>query len=195
MKNHIAVARTSEDRRAVIEYVEKRYFKYFNTIPSESEIYLYASTDTTVTGAIALDFENSSGRMPLESIYRLDRLRIPLPLNTSNGAQFGKWNADTTDVSLPLLYAACLYAIKQRKTYGWLNHSLAVHRVLTRKGIYFLPIDAVLCLENVRTNDRAFYEKNPDVQCYIMELTQVVDMLKKNVLEAVDRQMIIFGEL
>ena len=195
MKKYIMLAQSPGDRRAVVAYVEKRYFQYFGTTPSESQTYLYAHTDTddSIIGAIGLDFEDENGKMPLEYIYMLNRSEISLPLSPSNGAQFGKWNADTSDVSLPLLYAASVHAMKKNKTYGWLNHTDAVHRILTKKGVDFLHVNASLVLQNVRKEDLSFYSKS-DAKCYIMNLQQVINALDKGIFEAVEDKKIVFGE-
>jgi hypothetical protein len=179
----ISLARKSAHRDAAIAYVAHTYFERFGTIPLESLHYLTAYVDSTIVGAIGLDFKDANEMLPLEAIYIIDRTSIPFPVTSSNSAQFGRWSAKASNISMPLLYAASMYAVKNNRLYGWLNHTESIHRILTRKGIVFTRIDARLVLENVRAEDRLFYTNNCDVQCYIMELYQVVYALKQKMLE------------
>ncbi len=129
--------------------------------------------------------------MPLEHLYDINRTKIPLPLGGNDGVQIGRWIADDSVVSLSLVYAAAVYAHTIGKAYAWLNHSAAVHRVLTQKGIVFHAIpDAQLRSECIPDGDRMFYDTHPDVRCHIMCLPQVVSVLDPRI-----RSLMCAGEI
>jgi len=193
MESIISIVQTADGEKEAMTYIAKKYMEYFGTSPGKSDIYLTAENNKKIIGTIALDFADASGMMPLEKIYTINRNKIPLPLTTENGAQFGRWISDNAAVSLALVYAAVRYSIKIGKDYGWLAHSDAVHRILTRQNVAFYLIqNADLILENVPEGDRLFYTTPPYAKCYIMRLDQAQCALEPKIKGYLDSQRIVF---
>ena len=190
---HLAI--TPRDRRAVIEYTERKYLSQFGSTPGETKLYIYAEKEGQIVASAGLDFAQSNGKMPLEHLYTIDRGSIPLPLDNKNGVQICRLIADDPIVSsLPLVYASSVYAMRLGKSYAWLNHSDPVHRVFTRKGMSFVAIpDAELILENVSEGDLPFYTNPPFARCYIMPLQPAAAVLLPKVKELVETGIISFS--
>lgn len=170
---------TPDERSRVLGYVQKKYGELFGTTPPGSDVYILVVREGAIEGVVALDFPDISGKLPMETMYRLDRAKIGLPVDGRNSAQVGRWIAENNNVSLPLAYASSVYAISLGKKYGWVNHTDAVHRVLTRQGIVFYDMpDATLDMEKVPACDLPFYAGKDCPKPYIMEFAQVVSVLE-----------------
>ncbi len=172
MTTVIMIASSTHVRRKVVAYTNAKYLEYFGTVPGETTLYIYAEKEGKIVGSAGLDFSNKNGKMPLESLYTINRELVPLPLDSSNGVQICRLIADDPKVSsLPLVYASCMYSMRLGKVYGWLNHVDTVHRMFVQKGLEFISIpDAELIIENIPEGDRPFYIKPPYAKCYIMPL-------------------------
>jgi hypothetical protein len=194
MNTTIMLVKTSHERKAAITYTSQKYLEHFGTTPEEAKLYICARRGGVIIGSVGLDFERGNGKMPLEHIYRIDRALIPLPLTSSNGVQICRLIADDPLISsLPLIYASAMYGMRLGKSYAWLNHSDAVHRVFTRKGIEFVSIpEAELMLECVPKGDIPFYSTPPYAKCYIMPLYASAQVLRPKVIDLVMNNSVVF---
>jgi hypothetical protein len=195
MKHIITLIHDNSDRDRVMLYVKNVYRKVYGTTPGESDVYIVARSEDTITGVIALDFANKDGKMPIEYIYEIDWEEITFPIHSYNAVQFGRWIAEDPHVSVCLSYIATVYSLKCGKEYIWLTQTDITHRILRQKGIVFYPLKNVkLIRDNIPVGDLAYYLSPDCPKCYISVAQQQKEALEKKSNEIISSGYVVFDD-
>jgi GNAT superfamily N-acetyltransferase len=127
-----------------------------------TDAYAAAFCGEVPVGCLGISYALPSGFFPVERLYGLRREEMQLPIDEANTVEFGRFVSTDRDLTPLLAYAVMRFARGQGRAYGLLEHTDAVHRVITaRLGLRFYSIPhARLDLHQVEPADVPFYERN-----------------------------------
>ncbi len=178
IKTVLRMAMTDADHQCAQKHIERHYRALFGTTPARSDEYIVAYRNDRIVGVVALDFAKSNGKILIEDLYDIHSSTLPATVTAKSSIQVGRWIASDEHVSMSLAYASALRALYHGKLHGWVNHTDAVHKVLTKKGIKFHALaNNGINLAKVRDEDLAFYTKHTSTKPYIMNFYQIIEAL------------------
>lgn len=178
----IQLAKTPIAKKEAKEFVDQEYLNLFKALPPLAQFYFVAKHNGKIVGTMSLDFSLENDSLWMEKIYRFDPATAPLPVIKEKIVQYGRWIAKVPGVSEMLTYSATVYAEKQGRIYGWCEHNDKVHRIAQRFGIIFYPVPgAILILENMPPETRAYYTTPPLMKFYMVSVPQIREALQPKV--------------
>ncbi len=172
-------------------YVRGKYQQQFGTTPCDPHIFLIATLNEAIIGTVGIEFPDLNGLLPCEKLYIFERIRLPVPANSANSVQFGRWTSENPTASFAIAYEVSRYAYTCGKEYAWMEQRKPTNIVLSKKGIVSHHLsDAKLILENVAPLDLSFYTDPPGL--YIMSLLQATTALAPEINALVESKAVIF---
>jgi hypothetical protein len=182
MKNLVIqlVLSSSPERSTVANFIISQYERRMKVHPTLPEIMFAAFLEGTVIATVGLEFCDSEDcPISCENIFVFDWLSLPLPASRTTSALYTRWAVIDPSVSNKILHAATLYALSQKKLFGWCELKPTVAKRLTRLGVKLHEIThAVIALDAVSSSVRSYYETIPQPRLYQMELTQMAHDLQ-----------------
>jgi len=173
-------ARTATEQAEAQRFVEENFWIHFRTKPHPPQTLFVAYYADAIVGTMALDFASAEDGFPFEVVYNFDHSATPWPFERENGVQYSRWITKPASPELiqrlsPALIRACtLFALQEKKTYGWCVIKPSPAHRLKGLGIELRRVEsAEIDLKNIPNNDWEYFTKPPQPQLQMMRLSQI----------------------
>ena len=170
----------NEQKKAVLDFVQKIYQKRFGTVPSTiSDKCVIANRSGKLIGAISIDY--SSGEpFEIENYFEHGILDA-LGLRRVDLVSFGRWISEDDRASSALAYLAVRLAIKDGKISSFsCSKPIVLRRLRKHYHLKFNSVSTSLRVENIKPEDLKFFAEEPKPVLYTWDLMQWQEALEAN---------------
>jgi hypothetical protein len=154
--------------------------------PKTSPILFGAISEGRVVGTIGIEFGETERPLSLETIYDFDRTGSPWPFARERIVQIGRWFASQRGISVPLMYTANAYALRNGKTNGFAEMKPRIEQIARDLGMDIRQIPgAKLILDRISPDGMRYYTEPPPPTLYMTDVIQTERAFREETLRLI----------